>query len=149
MADYGSIGLSDVRPLSLNATGDLVVKITPTNFHGAYPIHTLPLPIGYPIAAYSVVGTAVCPDCPDCPEIPAVPTVGIIWPSPGVVAVDSSVNQEVRAASDATYSYLGTAMEGTAESATSWAITRIKPVSPPVIQEAVGAWDNRTALTYT
>lgn len=56
---------------------------------------------------------------------------------------------EVRADTTGTYSYMGTAPNGTAESASGWAVTRITLVSPPVIETASGAWDDRASLSYS
>lgn len=81
---------------------------------------------------------------------PAVPTVGVIWPTGSpVVNATMNGNKEMREDTGATYSYIGTAIDGTAESGTGWTIARILLTAPFTVTHATGIWDNRTALTYT
>jgi len=48
------------------------------------------------------------------------------------------------------YQYSGVAAIGTNESDPSWKINRINFTTPgsPIVQQAVGAWDNRYSLIY-
>ena len=62
-----------------------------------------------------------------------------------------SQSYEVRHVYIEPYSYTGTAVDGTSESASSWTITRleISNVGTTTKTNAIGAWSNKTSLTYT
>lgn len=62
-----------------------------------------------------------------------------------------SQSYEVRHVYIEPYSYTGTAVDGTSESASSWTITRleISNVGTTTKTNAAGAWSNKTSLTYT
>ena len=49
------------------------------------------------------------------------------------------------------YQYSGTAIDGTLTSDPGWTIKRVDYTTPgsPVIQQAIGSWDDRYILTYT
>ena len=61
-----------------------------------------------------------------------------------------SQSYEVRHVYIEPYSYTGTAVDGTSESASSWTITRleISNVGTTTKTNATGAWSNKTSLTY-
>jgi len=56
---------------------------------------------------------------------------------------------ETRSDTTTTYSYMGIAPDGTADSATGWEVTRITLTSPPVTQKGAGTWTGRAGLTYS
>jgi hypothetical protein len=57
---------------------------------------------------------------------------------------------EVRADVSGGYSYIGTALTGSAEGSAVWTITRIELSSPPVVTTAVDvAWTNRGTASYS
>jgi hypothetical protein len=56
---------------------------------------------------------------------------------------------EVRSDGTASYSYIGTAANGTAEGSSGWTVTRITIASPPVIMTGSGTWTGRAGLTYS
>jgi len=60
-----------------------------------------------------------------------------------------SSSPEVRHATDATYSYIGNAADGTAEGSSGWTVTRIHLTSPPVVMTGSGTWTGRAGLTYS
>ena len=73
----------------------------------------------------------------------------------GTLATLSNVNggsqsYEVRHVYANPYSYTGTAVDGTSESASSWTITRleISHSGTTTKPNATGAWNNKTNLTY-
>ena len=73
----------------------------------------------------------------------------------GTLATLSNVNggsqsYEVRHVYANPYSYTGTAVDGTSESASSWTITRleISNAGTTTKTNATGAWNNKTNLTY-
>ena len=73
----------------------------------------------------------------------------------GTLATLSNVNggsqsYEVRHVYANPYSYTGTAVDGTSESASSWTITRleISNAGTTTKTNATGAWSNKTNLTY-
>jgi hypothetical protein len=61
--------------------------------------------------------------------------------------------RETQSKSDyvAPYQYSGIASVGVLESENGWTINRIDYTTPgsPVIETAIGAWDNRTSLIYS
>ena len=61
-----------------------------------------------------------------------------------------SQSYEVRHVYIEPYSYTGTAVDGTSESASSWTITRleISNVGTTTKTNATGAWSNKTSLTF-
>ena len=61
-----------------------------------------------------------------------------------------SQNYEVRHVYANPYSYTGTAVDGTSESASSWTITRLEISNSGTTTKtnATGAWNNKTNLTY-
>ena len=74
----------------------------------------------------------------------------------GTLATLSNVNggsqsYEVRHVYSDPYSYTGTAVDGTSESASGWIITRLQISSSGTTTKtnASGAWSNRTSLSYS
>ncbi len=81
---------------------------------------------------------------------PAVPLAGLIWPT-GSPIIAAAIKGHPIMVEDTTssYSYIGTAPDGTPESSTGWTITRISMTSPPVTTHATGIWTDRASLTYS
>jgi hypothetical protein len=76
--------------------------------------------------------------------------------SSGTLATLSNVNNgsqgyEVRHDYSDPYSYTGTAVDGTSESASGWIITRLQISSAGTTTKtnATGAWSNRASLSYS
>jgi hypothetical protein len=74
----------------------------------------------------------------------------------GTLATLSNVNggsqsYEVRHVYSDPYSYTGTAVDGTSESASGWIITRLQISSSGTTTKtnAIGTWSNRTSLSYS
>jgi len=95
---------------------------------------------------------------------PSSPSAGTLWLEEGTLrafvyydsqwvefGLSGSQSYEVRHAYAAPYSYTGTAVDGTSESASGWTVTRLEISSAGTTTKttASGAWSNRASLTYT
>jgi len=95
---------------------------------------------------------------------PSSPSAGMLWLEEGTLrsfvyydsqwvefGLSGSQSYEVRHAYAAPYSYTGTAVDGTSESASGWNITRLEISSSGTTTKttASGVWNDRASLTYT
>ena len=95
---------------------------------------------------------------------PSSPSAGTLWLEEGTLrafvyydsqwvefGLSGSQSYEVRHAYAAPYSYTGTAVDGTSESASGWTVTRLEISSAGTTTKttASGVWNDRASLTYT